>query len=293
MFYDRSGRIYMNFSGVGLWTYGGPGGTLERADGGVYTSVAKGESMNPYGPGFVLFCSHGFNPTKTYQGLCWDGKTIETWPLDADYGAVDWSSPGRIKPILSKPRHNTILIYSEDAGKNSKEVVKNPRIVNLGALGEGVLVYCLGGSTADASDGIYRSADKGATWEKVSDVNVWGAENCSTIFAYKERAYLHSPAGLLKSADRGKTWRLIPDSPAFTFSVQAGADDTHLLGLSREGVYESKDQGETWAKTAPSPPLAEKQKWIQSHNYYDFAWDHANNVVYVSAPDAAYRFVRR
>jgi hypothetical protein len=66
-----------------------------------------------------------------------------------------------------------------------------------------------------------------------------------------------------------------------------------MLAFSREGGYETFDQGETWQKIMPAPPVAEKQKWLQSHSYYNFAWDHKNDVIYAYAPDAVYRFDRQ
>ncbi|MFP4379423.1 MAG: hypothetical protein ACLFUS_02885 [Candidatus Sumerlaeia bacterium] len=294
MFYDRSGHVYVNFAGVGIWEYGGPGGTLERVDEGRYTSVFKGESVNPYGPGFVLVCSHGYNPKESYQLLSWDGTTMETWALDGDVGACDWQQDGTPKLIFWKPRHNNILVISEDGGKTRTEVEKKNGIANVGALGNGVLVYTMGGREDKPEHGIYRSEDKGKTWEKVFDMNLGGNVNCSPILSYKERAYLHSDKGLLKSVDRGKTWRLIPDSPAFTFSLQAGKDgDQHMLGLSEEGIWETKDQGESWTKVTDAPPTPDKQKWVQSHRYYDFSWDCENDVIYCAAPDLAWRYVRR
>ena len=56
--------------------------------------------------------------------------------------------------------------------------------------------------------------------------------------------------------------------------------------------FEPVDQGETCKQVAPAPPVPEKQQWIQSHDYYDFAWDHVNDIFYVSAPDTAYRYDR-
>ncbi len=296
IFTDRSGNTYVNFSGIGLWRYGGPGGTLERADAGIYTSVFKSESTNPYGPGFVLFCSHGFNDKKAYQALAWDGKTIETWPLDGDVGTVDWSDPDREKLLFFMPRHNNILVTSKDSGKTRTEVVKKDKIVNVGALGDGVLVYAVSARKGSPEDGIYRSPDMGKTWEKVSNAKS-APVNCSPIFAFKERAYFNSTEGLLKSADRGKTWRLVPDSPVFTYAVQPAENDTHLLGFNEEGGFESKDQGVTWKKIMPAPPTVftgdverKRQKWLQSHNYYSFEWDCKKNIVYAFAPDAVFLF---
>ncbi len=294
MFYDRSGNVYLNMSATGLWTYGGPGGTLTRMDGGKYASVAKGWSLNPYGPGFVLFCSHGFNPREAYQALSWDGVTLETWGSDADFGVVDWQADGKIKPIFSKPRHNNILVVSTTGGDQPRKIAKQDGIENIGALGDGIWIYALGGRKENPTDGLYRSDDMGRTWTHVlKGVNAREGANCSTIFTYKNRSYLHTTKGLYKSTDRGRTWRLIPDSPALDYAVQPGKDDTHLVGISREeGIFESTDQGETWKKIAPPPPVAEKQQWIQSHRYYDFTWDFVNDVFYVSAPDIAYRYDR-
>ncbi|MFW6303044.1 MAG: WD40/YVTN/BNR-like repeat-containing protein [Candidatus Sumerlaeota bacterium] len=294
VFWDRSGHVYVNFAAVGFWEYGGPGGTLERVDEGKYTSVHKGESINPYGPGFVLVCSHGYNPKDSYQLLSWDGVTLETWASDGDVGACDWQQKGTAKLIFWKPRHNKILTVSEDGGKTMRQVVAKENIRNVGALGNGVLVYTMGGAADDPSFGIFRSADKGATWEKVFDGNMVGNVNCSPILSYDERAYLQTNKGLYKSSDRGKTWRLVETAPVFTFALQPGKDgDRHMTGLSREGVFETFDQGETWIKVAKAPPVPEKQKWLQSHDYYDFSWDFEDNVFYCSAPDSAWRYVRK
>lgn len=291
---DRSGNAYVNFAALGLWNYPGPGGTMTRADDQGWQSVTKGEALNPYGPGFVLFCSHGYGPKEEYQILSWDGKSLRTWPVDADFGAVDWQTEGT-PLIYSKPRHNNILVISKDSGQTREQVAQADDIVNLGALGDGVLVYVLEdreGSKPEA--GIYRSADLGKTWNRVKEgaVKARDVANCSTILAFKNRAYLHTANGLLKSDDRGKTWRLIPDTPAFEGAPLPAEDDTHMLAFSREGGFETFDQGETWQKIMPAPPVAEKQKWLQSHRYYNFAWDHEDDVIYAYAPDAVYRFDR-
>lgn len=298
VFYDRSGRTYVNFSGIGLWVYEGPGKTLYRADGGIFTSVAKGWSRNPYGPGFVLICSHGFNDKSAYQALAWDGKTIQTWPSDGDVGVVDWQAEGEVKPIFWKPRHNTILTVTFNADKDRQQIYKGKDIETLGALGQGVWVFTTGGRHDKPEFGIFRSDDMGKTWEQVLEgVNTWGS-NCSHILSYQERAYLHTQSGLYKSEDRGKTWRLIPNSPAFTYTLQPGKDDSHMMGLAKDGVYETKDQGETWEKVIPAvpeiptPERGTNRRYIQSHGYFDFTWDFVNDVVYASAPNQTWRYDR-
>jgi photosystem II stability/assembly factor-like uncharacterized protein len=267
---------------------------MRRIDRGAYTSVAKGWDVNPYGPGFVLFSSHGFNPQKTYQALSWDGgKTFVQWEGNRNFGAVDWTqTPPRT--FVTDARHASTCWVTTDGAKTFRKVSddKKPRCVRLGALGEGVLIRCLSHREKDTPGiGIYRSADLGKTWQKVSDLDVGGNAGCSPIVAYKGRAYVATPDGLVKSTDRGKTWTLVEGSPALAYAVLPGQTDRHLLGFAEDGGYESTDAGETWKKIMPPPPPAEK--WMQSHSYYDFAWDVDNDVVYASAPDAAWRFVRK
>jgi hypothetical protein len=293
IFYDRSGRVYVNFAALGLWVYEGPGGRMYRADNGTFLSVAKGWSRNPYGPGFVLFCSHGFGPKSQYQALSWDGKSIETWPKDADVGVVDWQATGEVKPIFSKPRHANGIEVTRDAGRSVQEIGQAKGIYNVGALGNGVWVYATGSWSDDPNQGVFRSDDMGKTWTQVlRGVNCKPTSNCAGILAYEDRAYLHTSKGLYKSSDRGKTWRLIPDSPVFEYTLQPAEDDRHMLGLSKDGVFETFDQGETWKKVLPPPPVQPDQMWIQSHGYYDFTWDHVNDVIYASAPDVAWRYAR-
>ncbi len=294
IFWDRSGRVLVNLSAIGLWEYGGPGGTMRRVDGGAYTSVAKGWDVNPYGPGFVLFSSHGFNPQKTYQALSWDGgKTFVQWEGNRNFGAVDWTqAPPRT--FVTDARHASTCWVTTDGARTFRKVSddKKPGCVRLGALGEGVLIRCLSHREKDTPGiGIYRSADLGQTWRKVSDLDVGGNAGCSPVVAYKGRAYIATPDGLIKSTDRGETWTLIEGSPALAYAVLIGKTDRHLLGFGEAGGYESTDAGATWKKVMPPPPPA--KKWMQSHRYYDFAWDVEHDVVYASAPDAAWRFVRK
>jgi hypothetical protein len=296
---DRSGRTYFNFAGLGLWLYEGPGGVLYRVDDGAYASVMKGEQTNPYGPGFCLFSSHGFLNQEVYQCFSPDGVSFVPFEGNRDRGSVDWTqSPPQV--IYADFRHSSRTTLSTDGGASFHDVSDEGKKLNVGmvaALGEGVLIRSLTKPRAEHPDeGIYRSTDLGQTWSKVRDGDIDGAQ-CTPVAVYRERVYLSTPEGVLKSSDRGETWTLVDGSPVFVVNPLIGADDSHLLAFNEEGGFASSDRGETWNKVLPPPPskvdpLDKKQKWLQSHGYYDFAWDVAQDVIWAYAPDAVYRYQR-
>ena len=68
--------------------------------------------------------------------------------------------------------NNGLIMHTEDGGKSFESIKNfNCRAMGFGAPekdGEYMVIYAMG-STEDQGDGIYRSKDKGKTWERIND----------------------------------------------------------------------------------------------------------------------------
>jgi len=286
---DRSGTNYLALAGLGLWKLDRNANTLKRVDGGAYTGTPLDYQLNPEGPGFWLFSSHGFSG-NTYQLKSTDGTpdTFGKFPGNYDFGAVDWGeAPPRT--ILAAWHHRTKLDLSLDGGKSFQTILKPGRpLAQVGVLPGGTLIHAIqvdrsGEPTPET--GIYRSTDSGASWQKVSDLII--PHSCFDIPVRKGRAYVYTLQGLAVSDDDGVTWQLIANSPVFEHPVVFGARPGELLGFNHNGVFVSKDSGMKWMKVLPPPPKIRKP--IQDHKYYDFAWDPQLATLYAFAPDQLYQ----
>ncbi len=132
-------------------------------------------------------------------------------------------------------------------------------------LGVGQAVY------AAAQDGVYRSADRGRSWEKVFDASSPAYESDASfaededvpedkrtivditgLEAEPERLCLATTFGIFHSQDAGRTWRTLPLSGldyASARNIIIHPVLQELLCLTRSGLYVWK--GEDWVQLAP------------------------------------------
>ncbi len=116
------------------------------------------------------------------------------------------------------------------------------------------------------TEGVWVSKDSGDDWNKISntvlptvDSLAIDPRNTSTIFAGTWwRAY--------KSVDSGKNWRLIKngmidDSDVFAITIDS-KDPDHLVASACSGIYESKNNGELWAKVQGIPSQSRRTRDI-------------------------------
>jgi photosystem II stability/assembly factor-like uncharacterized protein len=161
-----------------------------------------------------------------------------------------------------------------DVGQISRIVVDptNPDVVFVGAVGHAW--------APNAERGVYRTADGGKTWQKVLFVNdttgvsdlVMVPGNPRVLFAGMWQVVRHpwelvsggSGSGIYRSKDGGLTWdRLkegLPSGVVGRIAVAVGpTNPTHVYALveaSQGTLWDSKDQGDHWAKVSDAHVLS-------------------------------------
>jgi photosystem II stability/assembly factor-like uncharacterized protein len=103
-------------------------------------------------------------------------------------------------------------------------------------------------------DGVYRSVDAGAHWEKRADLHL--INSLAVDPADPLRVYAAQPWGVLISTDGGATWSSIAGTDSLRvneFAVDP-ADPEILLGAAMQGLIASHDRGASW-QFLPAPAL--------------------------------------
>lgn len=144
---------------------------------------------------------------------------------------------------------------SIDAGKTWNKIMKGLPNVHLGGMGIDISpanpdVLYLIVEAAEGKDGFFRSTNRGASWERMSDHNASGqyyneiyCDPKNVDLVYSVETYSHY------TEDGGKTWKRLPleDRHVDDHALWINPDNTdHLLIGGDGGVYESYDRGANW-----------------------------------------------
>ncbi|HEV8692703.1 MAG TPA: hypothetical protein VGQ93_00735, partial [Lysobacter sp.] len=145
---------------------------------------------------------------------------------------------------------------STDAGKSWRKITNGIPDVDKGRIGLAIspanpdTLYAII-EAADSKGGVFRSADRGETWDKRGDYMTSSPQYYNELFAdpvevnrvYAEDTYLHV------SEDGGKTFTRVPENNKHVDNHAVWiepADNRHLLVGCDGGVYETFDRGEHW-----------------------------------------------
>ena len=120
---------------------------------------------------------------------------------------------------------------------------------------------------ATSSQGIYKSSDKGETWQNLKDnyKNYNGANiyrNLIFDFTKNDALLYASNYGLLKSPDGGKNWQEIklltpPNSIAIRSLAINPYESNQIYYATNIAFYRTFDGGQTWLTSSlPSPRIA-------------------------------------
>ena len=249
------------------------GGVWKTADGGTYWENVSDGYFNTAAVGAIAVSES--DPNVVYAGTgesCIRGNASHG---DGVYRSTDggdtWTHLG-----LSDTRHIArVRIHPKD-----------PDLVYVAALG-----HAYG---PNEQRGVFRSADGGATWERVLfkssgagavDLSM-DPNNPRVLYASIWQVLRHPwiftsggpDSGLFRSTDGGDTWTEITDRPGLPCGLKGriglAASPARtgrvwaIVEAEDRGVYRSDDGGETWEKTTDEAALHQRP-WYYSHIFAD------------------------
>jgi hypothetical protein len=273
----RSHKVIAGVSERGLW--------MTEDDGATWKKLGGDEIKNR--PGRIVFdpknsdvfwesgC-YGDAPFKTENG----GKTFTRLGAlaHADGIAVDFTDRKRRTLLLGMHEQERSLQMSTDAGQSWTKIGDRlPEDTNHSTdpiiLDSKTFLINTAGWKQNATMGIYRSEDAGATWSRVSSFGPSGeplVTSDGTI--YWDRIWGGS---LLKSTDRGKTWAAVPHGVR---SNLIEMPRKRVAGLDGDQIVVSNDAGATWTKAGPPVPFKPNGITYSDKGKCFFAWRLSDNM---------------
>lgn len=224
----------------------------DKTYGGVFVSTDRGRTWKQESEGlrgrdvFLLAqSSDGTVMAGTSDGLFrWDGQTWDR--VGTPGGDTAGAAPDGKR--MKRPRERR---REEEAVADPEEI--RGRVTALTTAGDAWY--------AATEQGIFRSADGGATWKQVLDSHDATAFTTSgdfvAITVEGEKVYAARRQGILVSADEGGTWKAMRSPAGLTVlrSLAVAADGSLWAG-GREGLFFSEDQGASWKALRQLPLVA-------------------------------------
>jgi hypothetical protein len=125
------------------------------------------------------------------------------------------------------------------------------------------------------NDGLWRTADSGKTWTKVSDANSSGHATGFMYHAKDGAYYLGAQEGIVRSKD-GVTWTLVPNSGQVVKGVTGDGQTMYASAFAtcfdfgtnlQPFMSSAEDDGLTWKPFASGPKT-------EGSDYVDMDTDH-------------------
>jgi photosystem II stability/assembly factor-like uncharacterized protein len=257
-----SGDVFLIINDQGLYRSSDRGATWARCDGKAVSGRCEtgfGIDCGPDGNLLAVFTVYGSSAVTTDGGKTW----LKSGLSHIDAVAADW--PGAKALIAVRHESGGTIALSTDGGAKWKDVGKGFK--GVGIFGNQTLV-----ATKEKEDGIFRSADGGENWTKVSDLKPSGLATRK----FKNAGYWISDAGLLVSKDAGATWTVQGAPLKMIQGPFFGKDESQIVVLTKEGFQETTDAGRTWKPAAPPPPDYPADRMTTC------AWDAKAGIFYVS-----------
>ena len=274
-----NGDVTIKMVGLGLWRSSDQGRSWTRIDGETISGrdeTGWATSVDQNAPGRMASFSLDGSAGWTTDGLHW--KRFTTLGRNWDFGSVDWAAPAPQTIIAAK--HETTpageVYATSDGGVTWKLqsihlTAKQDRVSMVGALDATIFIYGNG-------DGIHRSKDAGVTWTKVSSIN----PQTRIPVLFHRAHYLGSTNGLVVSKDLGASWQEQGASVNIWQGPFFGRDEKEMLVIGKDGVFMTRDAGETWKQVANLKPGGRGYSF-SPYWFGCYAWDPVNNILYASS----------
>jgi photosystem II stability/assembly factor-like uncharacterized protein len=117
------------------------------------------------------------------------------------------------------------------------------------------------GSLLKVAGGLFRSTDRGQTWQPLpipASLKPDTLRTVATAIAAPSSVYAGGPgAGVVRSDDRGQTWQTVsaglPSQDVSAFTVHSFRPDTLYAWIDGQGVFRTEDGGARWQKMDAGP----------------------------------------
>ena len=277
-----TGAVTVKVVGLGLWRSIDKGTTWRRIDQGAIggrDETGWATSVDQNAPermaSFSLDGPAGWTP----DGIHW--KSFTPLGRNWDFGSVDWA-PAQPRTVIAA-KHETDPpgeVYGSTDGGITWRLLKihlsekRDQLSMVGAAGEATFIYSNG-------EGIHRSTDAGETWSKVSPAN----PQTRIPVLFGGVLYLGTASGLLVSTDQGASWKEQVAAVDVWQGPFFGNDEKEIVVIGKDGIFTSKNAGESWSRIAELKPKEENQDgFLFTPNWFGcYAWDPIKRTLYTSS----------
>jgi len=270
-------EVIAGVSECGLWS--------STDDGATWNKLGGNEIKNR--PGRIVFDPKGAKtfwesgcyadaPFVTHDG----GRTFQRLGnlAHADGIAIDFTDKQRMTLLLGMHEQSQSLQMSTDGGATWKLIGDRlPANSNHSSdpiiLDSKTFLINTAGWKQNATLGIYRSTDAGATWSQVATFGPAGEPLIASDGSiYWQRLW---GGGLLRSVDKGNTWQQVSNAVKSNVVEFPGG---RLAGTNGNQLVVSADSGVTWTAFGPPIPFNPNGITYSAKDDCFFAWQLSDNM---------------
>lgn len=243
--------------------------------------------MGPPPPGDIRITGEpvpGWEPsallerTRSAGPLAW--QSVGPRPIRDEYWSGDDDASGRVVSIAPHPTNPAVVYIASASGGIWKTVDAGmhwtPLTDELSTLNHGAValdpqnpnvIYAGTGeyTTQSRGDGLFRSTDAGATWQRIAETWQVGIR-CSEIVvdpSNSEVLHLTSELGYCRSADGGATWETRLNFSGASDCVVDPVDPMRVyVAMHSDGIYRSVDRGLSFVKLTNNLPSFDVRRII-------------------------------